>query len=184
MGIVVAATHVELDQKVALKFLRKSALQNEDAVERFLREARAVVRMKSEHAVKVLDVGKLEDGAPYMVMELLEGCDFATLMQERGQLPIVEAVDFILQACEALAEAHAAGIVHRDLKPENLFLTTGADHRPLVKVLDFGLLKTTAPAVSGRSQRALTGTMVMGTPAYMSPEQWTSTSAVDARSDI
>lgn len=184
VGVVVAAVHETLGQKVALKFLRKSAARDEASIERFLREARAVVRLKSQHAIRVLDVGKLTTGEPYMVMEMLEGCDFATLLAERGRLPAEEAVSYVLQACEALAEAHAAGVVHRDLKPENLFLTTGVDRKPFVKVLDFGLVKETKPAPQSDSGKSLTGALVMGTPEYMSPEQIKSTRDVDARADI
>jgi eukaryotic-like serine/threonine-protein kinase len=184
VGVVVAAAHVTLGQRVALKFLRKSAARDQASVERFLREARAVVRLKSQHAIRVQDVGTLETGEPYMVMELLEGCDFATLLEQRGRLPISEAVSYVLQACEALAEAHAAGIVHRDLKPENLFLTTGVDHLPLVKVLDFGLVKEMSSSAPDASGKSLTGALVMGTPGYMSPEQIKSTRDVDARADI
>jgi eukaryotic-like serine/threonine-protein kinase len=195
VGVVVSAMHVALGQRVALKFLRRSAAENADAVERFLREARAAVRLKSQHAVRVLDVGTVNVGrgdleggggarVPYMVMELLDGCDFGTILEKRGQLPSTEAVSYVLQACEALAEAHAAGIVHRDLKPENLFMTTGVDHRPLVKVLDFGLAKEMSQPGVAESGRSLTGPLAMGTPAYMSPEQIKSTRDVDARADI
>src|ERR1700733_3637287 len=123
MGIVVAARHEQLDQPVAIKFVRDGALGNGEAVERFLREARAAVKLRSEHAAKVLDVGTLESGAPYMVMEYLEGSDLGKVLTDFGPSSVDAAADWILQACEAVAEAHAAGIVHRDLKPQNLFLT-------------------------------------------------------------
>src|SRR3974390_20305 len=123
MGVVVAARHEQLDQLVAIKFVREEALGNPEAVERFLREARAAVKLKSEHAAKVLDVGTLESGAPYMVMEYLEGSDLAAVLSDRGPLPVDEPAEYVAQACEAVAEAHAAGIIHRDLKPQNLFLT-------------------------------------------------------------
>ncbi len=184
VGVVVSATHVTLGQRVALKFLRRSAAEDPDAVERFLREARAVVRLKSQHSIRVLDVGTLDTGVPYMVMELLDGSDFADILEKRGRLPVTEAVAYVLQACEALAEAHAAGVVHRDLKPENLFMTKGVDHRPLVKVLDFGLVKEMNQPTGGDTGRSLTGALAMGTPAYMSPEQIKSTRDVDPRTDI
>jgi hypothetical protein len=183
MGIVVAARHVELDQLVAIKFVRDEALSNEQGVQRFLREARAAVKLKSEHVARVLDVGKLESGAPYMVMEYLEGSDLATVLAEQGPLPLGSACDWIMQACEAVAEAHAAGIVHRDLKPENLFLTRAVGGAPKVKVLDFGVSK----AVKGPSGDllGLTRTRAMlGSPLYMSPEQMRSSRDVDSRADI
>jgi serine/threonine protein kinase len=146
-------------------------------VQRFLREAQAAVRLKSEHVARVLDVGSLETGEPFMVLEYLEGTDLASF--PRSQLGIGGIVNLMLQACEALAEAHALGIVHRDLKPANFFLTRGADGAPLLKVLDFGISK--APSTGGQ----LTATQaVMGTPAYMSPEQMRSSRGVDHRSDI
>src|SRR5262249_50764869 len=122
MGVVVAATHLILGVRVALKFLRAEILEDEELVARFLREARAASRITSEHVARVTDVGRLEGGAPYMVLEYLEGEDLERRVLSSGTLRIEEAVDYVLQASEALAEAHAAGIVHRDLKPSNLFL--------------------------------------------------------------
>src|SRR5258708_5488653 len=123
MGIVVSAHHTQLDEKVALKFLLPSALKRPDVVSRFDREARAAVRIKSEHVAHVTDVGRLESGAPYMVMEYLEGVDLGVWLRKGGPLPVDEAAELVLQACEALAQAHGLGIVHRDLKPANLFCT-------------------------------------------------------------
>jgi serine/threonine protein kinase len=183
MGVVVAARHLQLGQNVALKFLRAEACAVPGAVERFLREARAAVQIRSEHVSRVSDVGTLEDGAPYMVMEYLEGRDLATLLRSRGHLPIEEAIDCVLQACEAIAEAHAIGIVHRDIKPANLFVTTRADGSRLVKVLDFGISK--AAPLDGESGGSITATAtVMGSPLYMSPEQIRSAKHVDARTDV
>ena len=139
MGIVVAARHEELDQMVAIKFVRDEALDNDEAVQRFLREARAAVKLKSEHVARVLDVGKLESGAPYMVMEYLEGSDLGQVLTEQGPMDTEGAADWIMQACEAVAEAHSLGIVHRDLKPENLFLTNTIGGTQKMKVLDFGV---------------------------------------------
>src|SRR5579859_754331 len=188
MGIVVAARHEQLEQRVAIKFVRDEALDNKEAVERFLREARAAVRLKSEHAAKVLDVGTLESGAPYMVMEFLEGSDLAAVLVERGPLPVEEAAEYVLQACEAVAEAHAAGIVHRDLKPQNLFLARTVGGAPRVKVLDFGVSKSLTQSGGGPGpggKGALTQTRSMlGSPLYMSPEQMRSSRDVDARSDV
>jgi serine/threonine-protein kinase len=181
MGIVVAARHEQLDQPVAIKFVRDDALGNEEAVTRFLREARAAVKLRSEHAAKVLDVGTLESGAPYMVMEYLEGSDLGAVLIERGPLSAELAAEYIVQACEAVAEAHAAGIVHRDLKPQNLFLARSVGGGMRVKVLDFGVSKTLASTGGG----GLTQTRSMlGSPLYMSPEQMRSSRDVDARSDV
>jgi len=183
MGIVVSALHLQLDERVALKFLLPEALGNAEAVARFAREARAAVKIKSMHVARVSDVGTLENGAPYMVMEFLHGQDLAALIRDRGPIPYADAVDFVLQACEALAEAHALGIVHRDLKPANLFMITGADGAPCIKVLDFGISKITKADSSG--DYGMTSTQaVMGSPLYMSPEQMTSSRDVDGRSDI
>ena len=183
MGVVVSAMHIQLEERVALKFLLPEALGNPEAVERFAREARAAVKIKSVHVARVSDVGTLETGAPYMVMEFLHGQDLSGLIRDRGFLPCQDAVDFVLQACEALAEAHALGIVHRDLKPANLFMIIAADGAPCIKVLDFGISKITTPGSSG--DYAMTKTQaVMGSPLYMSPEQMTSSRDVDGRADI
>lgn len=183
MGVVAAAYHLDLEQPVAIKLMRPEIAQETDAVERFLREARAAARIQSEHVVRIHDVSRLASGAPYIVMEHLSGMDLDQVVRKRAALPIEEAVDYVLQACEALAEAHAQGIVHRDLKPSNLFLARRADGSALVKVLDFGISK-----VNGGGQaleRSLTGTtQAIGTPLYMSPEQIRSTKGVDARTDV
>ena len=178
MGVVVKAMHLQLRQPVAMKFLLPEVLGNPQIVQRFLREAQAAVRLKSEHVARVIDVGSLESGAPYMVLEYLDGSDLSNF--SRGQLSIGGIVDLLLQACEALAEAHSLGIVHRDVKPANFFITRGADGAPMLKVLDFGISKT--PVTDGGNLTATHG--VMGTPAYMSPEQMRSSRDVDHRSDI
>src|SRR5260370_2821362 len=143
MGVVVAATHLQLDTKVALKVLLPSMLRNQDVVGRFAREARAAVKIQSEHVARVLDVGTLESGAPYMVMEFLNGGDLCAWLDQRGPLPIEQGVEFVLQASVAVAEAHSLGIVHRDLKPANLFCVRGADGKLIIKWLDFGSSKMT-----------------------------------------
>lgn len=182
MGVVVSARHLSLNERVAIKFLLPAAVENPEVVARFLQEARAAVRIRSEHVARVFDVGNLETGEPYMVMEHLEGSDLSHLLQTRGPLPVEQTVDCIIQACVALAEAHRLGIIHRDLKPANLFLTTRADGSPLIKVLDFGISKAT---LLGPDAVSLTQTSVaMGTPYYMSPEQLRSARSVDVRSDI
>jgi serine/threonine protein kinase len=185
MGVVVAAEHIELSQKVALKFLLKQAAANDALVGRFLREARASVRLKGAHVAKTLDVGRLEDGAPYIVMEYLDGHDLhAEIRGAAGPLPVEIAVSYVVQAAEGLAEAHSLGIVHRDLKPGNLFLTRGVDGRPLVKVLDFGISKTMDPSVGGDGLSLTNTSMLLGSPLYMSPEQMRSSKHVDERSDL
>jgi serine/threonine-protein kinase len=184
MGVVVSAMHLQLDERVAIKFLLPGALHNAEAVARFAREARAAVKIKSEHVARVSDVGTLETGAPYMVMEFLQGRDLAALVKEAGPLAAADAADFVLQACEALAEAHALGIVHRDLKPANLFLVARADGSPCVKVLDFGISKVTSTSSSGADLGMTKTHAIMGSPLYMSPEQMSSSRSVDARADI
>src|SRR4051812_480796 len=181
MGMVVAATHLQLDERIAIKFLLPEALRNPEAVARFGREAKAAVKIRGEHVARVIDVGSFENGAPYMVMEHLDGRDLSSFIHERGAMPMSDAVDAVLQACEALAEAHALGIVHRDLKPANLFLTRRPDGTPSIKVLDFGISKLTAP---GADHSMTKTSAVMGSPLYMSPEQMTASRGVDARTDI
>jgi serine/threonine-protein kinase len=197
MGFVVAARQIGLERRVALKFVRASQCDPE-ALVRFMREARATVRLRSEHVARILDVATLSTaptsfgpldtpavGMPYIVMEYLEGKDLAAVLRERGRLSVGDAVGYVLQACEAIAEAHAHGIVHRDLKPENLFLTSRVDGRPLVKVLDFGISKLTSGAESGPDAVSLTRTEdLVGSPNYMSPEQLRAARRADARSDL
>ena len=178
MGMVVQAINLDLDQKVALKFMLPQALESPEASARFLREARAAGKLTGEHICRVMDVGRFSSGAPYIVMEFMDGYDLMTLLKRRGPLPIAEAVDYILQACEGMAEAHALGIVHRDLKPDNLFLATRVDGTKIVKVLDFGISKA---AVTGLATK--TGD-VLGSPAFMAPEQMQATKDVDSRADI
>jgi serine/threonine-protein kinase len=181
MGVVVAAVHEQLDQRVALKFLLPEVTSHAEIVQRFLREARASVRIHSEHVARVLDVGTLPSGVPFMVMEYLEGQDLAQTLERRGPLPVTESVGFVLEACEAVAEAHSLGMVHRDLKPANLFLATRPSGRPTVKVLDFGISKI---PITDRDQMVTRTSTVMGSPGYMSPEQMMSSDKVDVRSDI
>jgi hypothetical protein len=183
MGVVVAAHHIQLDEKVAIKFLRPEGLADAESVARFSREARAAVRIKSEHVTRVTDVGTLPNGAPYMVMEYLEGVDLAAWLRQRGPLPVEQAVEFVLQACVAVADAHAQGIVHRDLKPANLYCVRRSDGQLTIKVLDFGISKG-GDAHGGPGMSATKTGSVMGSPLYMSPEQMRSTKDVDAHTDI
>jgi eukaryotic-like serine/threonine-protein kinase len=181
MGVVVAARHIHLDEHVAIKFmLPEIAAKGGELVARFMREGRAAVKIRSEHVARVTDVGLLENGAPYLVMEYLQGRDLQQVLETDGRLAPEHALDFVLQACEAIAEAHSLGIVHRDLKPANLFLAHRADGSACVKVLDFGISKMARTGESGVTRTQAT----MGSPLYMSPEQVMSAGNVDMRADI
>jgi eukaryotic-like serine/threonine-protein kinase len=180
MGVVLAATHVQLNTRVALKFLLPEVLSDSKIVERFLREARSAVQIQSEHVARVTDVGTLPNGTPYMVMEYLDGQDLADTLAKSGPLTVERAIGYLLQACEAIAEAHSLGIVHRDLKPANLFLVQRQRREPIVKVLDFGISKSNDPASLNLTKTAA----LMGSPYYMSPEQMRSAHDADVRSDI
>ncbi len=186
-GIVVGARHVQLEQRVAIKFLRK-ALASEEIRHRFEREVRAIGKIQSEHVVLVLDAGMLDDGSPFMVMEYLEGRDLARVLKEDGPLPVDDAVDCMLQVCEALIEAHANGIVHRDLKPANLFLTRRDEDAPHIKVVDFGISKILDKKLLqdvGAGPREITNAFtVLGSPRYMAPEQLRNSKDVDGRADL
>jgi serine/threonine-protein kinase len=185
MGVVLLVEHIELGQKMAIKLMTPGVIEDQQAVARFLREARSAAALQSEHVVRIFDVGTLESGSPYMVMELLRGDDLSTVLLNSGRLEIREAVDYVLQACHAIAEAHAMGIVHRDLKPSNLFLARRSDGSPLVKVLDFGISKAMDADAGNPFSANLTATSaVMGSPLYMSPEQVRNAKQVDARADI
>jgi serine/threonine-protein kinase len=182
MSVVVAARHLQLRQKVAIKMLRPEFATFPDVVTRFLREARAAACLRNEHVVSVTDVGMLPTAVPYLIMEYLEGTDLAAHLAAHGPLTVDLAVEYVFQVLEALAEAHRAGIVHRDIKPANLLLTHREDGSALVKVLDFGVSKFTGPEYTahGLTMQA----PLLGSPAYMSPEQIRDPSDVDARTDI
>ena len=179
MGRVVKASHLYLQQPVAIKILLPQMAESQSTVARFVREAQATVRLRSEHIARVMDVGTMPDGTPFMVMEFLEGFDLNQILRHHGpQLP-QPVVDLILQACEGISEAHALGIVHRDIKPSNFFITRRPDGSTLLKILDFGISKTPAEL------NELTGTQtVIGTPTYMAPEQMRTARSTDPRSDI
>jgi eukaryotic-like serine/threonine-protein kinase len=180
MGQVLAATHLQLRQQVALKFMTRATVGHPEAMARFVREARAAARLRSEHVCRVLDMGEAEGGVPYIVIEYLEGEDLGQLLARRGKLPPREAIGHVLHACEGMAEAHGHGIVHRDLKPGNLFLAAGPTGRR-VKVLDFGISKL----VGAETEAGVTTTRaLMGSPLYMAPEQLMSAKDVDARADV
>jgi serine/threonine protein kinase len=187
MGVVLSARHIQLGQVAAIKLLTLPPDEDrrDEAIGRFLNEAQAAARLQSDHVVRIYDVGQLEDGLPFMVMELLVGQDLSSILDERHALPEVEAVDYVLQACAGVAEAHRMGIVHRDLKPSNLFVTRRSDGLPLLKVLDFGISKQLTDPSSGEAAPNFTNTRtLMGSPNYMSPEQIRDARRVDGRTDV
>jgi serine/threonine protein kinase len=180
MGVVRAGTHVLLGTPVAIKVIRSDLKGDSEVVQRFVNEARAAATLKGEHIARVFDVGMLESGEPYMVMEQLEGVSLDQYVAERGALTCSETVDIALQVCEGLDEAHAVGLVHRDIKPANLFLARRPDDRLSVKILDFGIAKridTAAPALTNPGKS-------VGSPWYMSPEQMLTPSSVDVHADV
>ena len=178
MGVVVVATHLELRATVCLKFMLRS-VATPDNVERFVREARVAAKLRGAHVCRVMDLARLPDGVPFIVMEMLEGVDLAGYLKRKKRMRPDDAASLIGQACEGLAEAHEAGIVHRDVKPGNLFVTKRRDGAPHLKVLDFGCSKAAFADLAPTRTQA-----VFGTPAYMSPEQMRSTKKVDARTDV
>ncbi len=181
MAAVIAAQHLGFDEMVALKVLLPDCSEDPAVVERFVQEGKTAIKIRSEHVVRMLDVG-VASGHGYLVMEYLDGQDLGALVRTGGPLSVTTAVDLLLQACEAIGEGHALGIIHRDLKPANLFLTHRVDGVPCMKVLDFGISKMPRGAVSGSAPTL--PSVVMGSPQYMSPEQMKSSAMVDPRSDI
>jgi serine/threonine-protein kinase len=179
MGIVYRGWHLGLEQPVAIKVVLSEYANHPRSVARFLSEARAMAQMRGAHVARVLDTGYLESGSPYMVLEYLVGRDLRTVLGAEGPLPLTRAVEYVLQACEAMAEAHGLGIVHRDLKPDNLFLHQLPDGTEVLKVIDFGIFVQ----VDVERGSTLQG-QSLGSPRYMAPEQITSPEAVDARADI
>jgi serine/threonine-protein kinase len=177
MGVVFAARHPVLEQTVAIKLLRRDEAEDDAQRRRFINEAKASATIENEHVVRVLDVGYDPDGQPYIVMEHLEGIDLGRLLRQRGRLPATEAVEYVLQALTGVAAAHLHGIIHRDLKPANLFRADRRDRSRIVKVLDFGISKMSDGGET-------TTDAMLGSPAYISPEQARSTKSVDGRTDI
>jgi eukaryotic-like serine/threonine-protein kinase len=205
MGVVLAAYHMKLERNVALKVLHPNVANSTNAVTRFAREGRAAARLKGPHVTRIFDVEETDNGLPFLVMEHLTGEDLATRLAKEGRIPVEVAVDLVLQACEALAEAHAQGVVHRDLKPENLYLAKLPEGSTILKLLDFGisklLLSRTDEVLDATRTATLAGSKplkkneagdtkltdadsLMGTPRYMSPEQILSPTTVDQRADI
>jgi serine/threonine-protein kinase len=183
MGTVYLAEHVEIGRRVAVKVLNSAFAGQSDAVNRFQREARAAAQIGHPNIVEILDMGRTDEGVPYMVMELLEGEDLLKLMGRTGRIPPGQAVDIVVQVLSAIGVAHAIGIIHRDLKPENVFLARRGARTDFVKVLDFGVAKF-HDAISSTSGRLTRDGTLVGTPAYMSPEQARGSKKVDARSDL
>jgi serine/threonine-protein kinase len=184
MGMVFRAHHELLDVAVAVKVLPATLMQTPGIVDRFLREARAIARLRSEHVARVMDAGALESGQPYIVMELLEGEDLRERLGRLRQLPVQQAVDYVMQTLEAMAHAHAAGIVHRDLKPENLFVAITTDGREVIRVLDFGIAKLSQANRALDAARLTAERTALGSPHYMAPEQVRDSSQLDHRADI
>ena len=184
LAVVLSAQHVGLAQRVAIKLLLPEWAGDNEIMRRFEREGRAATRIRSEHVTRVFDVGTLDSGAPYIVLEYLDGHNLDDVVAMWGPLPVPMAIDWVLQAAEAIAEAHAYGIVHRDLKPANLFLTQRADGSACIKVLDFGLSKLTDPRMFGVSTKLTRPSDVLGSPHYMAPEQLRATCDSDARVDL
>jgi serine/threonine-protein kinase len=179
MAVVFSATHTVLGHRVAVKIMNESITGDAELRKRFLREARTAAKLQSAHVARVTDFGETVEGSPFIVMEYLEGQDLEAYLRRRGAVDPIIAIDFVLQVCEALGEAHGLGLIHRDISPKNIFVTKMADEKPLVKVLDFGLVK------QRDSDHELTGrSTVFGSPAYLSPEQTRSSRDVDHRTDI
>ena len=183
LAVVLSAWHAELDRRVAIKLLLPEWSSDMHIVERFLREGRAATSIQSEHCVQIFDVGALDSGAPFLVLEYLEGQNLDDVVMTKGPLPVPTAIDWLLQAAEAIAEGHAHGIVHRDLKPANLFLTQRPDGTASIKVIDFGLSKLTVAGSGGNVERLTQPTDVMGSPSYMAPEQLRASFNADPRTD-
>jgi serine/threonine-protein kinase len=182
MGLVVAVTDLQTKAPRALKLMKKSAIEDRIAVARFLREARACSQLRGDHVARIHEAGRLPDGVPFMVMEYLEGRDLRAELEARGALPVPEAVLVVIQACDALAEAHRLGIVHRDLKPANIFLVKKRGGGVFVKVVDFGISKILGDA--GSSGDTTSSNVMLGSPHYMSPEAMRNSRDVDARTDV
>lgn len=182
MGTVLAARHLHLGQRVAIKLMHPNLAEQSEMVTRFLREGQAAARLRSPHVARVIDFGKSDAGLLFLVMEYLEGRDLEHMLAERGALPLEETIELLLQTVEAVAEAHSNGIVHRDLKPGNLFVTRDVYGCASVKVLDFGISKLVVPEPELKPATAVSA--VMGTPVYMPPEQMRGAHAADHRADI
>jgi serine/threonine-protein kinase len=180
MGVVVEATNLQLDQKVAVKLLA-TRTEEPEVIERFHREAKAAARLRSEHVARVFDAGRDTLHGPFLVMELLEGQTLADVLAKTGRVPLHRAIEYVINTCEALAEAHSRGIIHQDVKPANLFLVMGPDGRPSVKLLDFGIATVRS---KGRDGDPKSSHRSLGTPAYLAPEQLRHAAEVTHRADV
>ena len=184
-GEVYLAENPLIERRAAVKVLHKTLAQDAELVRRFLNEARAASAIRHRNIIEVFDAGVTAEGAPYILMEFLEGVSLQKRLADKGRLALPQAMEIARQAGSALAAAHAAGIVHRDLKPENLFLVpdAAAPGGERVKILDFGIAKIKRAGGTGGTMRTQAG-LIMGSPAYMSPEQCKDSADVDLRSDI
>jgi serine/threonine-protein kinase len=183
MGAVWRAIHIGLGEQVAVKLVSATFVRSSEALRRFDTEAKSAARIRSRHVPQVFDNGVLEDGTPYLVMELLHGESLAARVNRLGPIPLPEAMIILEQCCRALTRAHSLGIVHRDIKPENVYLAQSVDDDGYIaKVLDFGIAKVTSLTDDARSSTR-TGTL-LGTPLYMSPEQARGLRSIDFRTDV
>jgi len=178
-GIVVAARHARLGLRVALKFLRPDQPRTPEVVQRFVREGQITARIQNAHVTRVLDIGRLPDAEPFLVLEHLEGCDLAALLASRGPLSSADAVAYMKQACAGVASAHAHGVIHRDLKPSNLFLTLAPNGAPLVKILDFGMAQQ-----SSNVDEPPLNPLDLSSAPVVAPEQLRTGRRADPKSDI
>lgn len=180
MGVLYACLDSVLSREVAVKLMQRSLAGEPLLAERLMREARLAAQLR-RHVAQVFDCGMLETGEPFIVMELLSGRDLYAVLRDSGPLSPTELASVMLQVCDGLSEAHEKGIIHRDLKPENLFCSNEPDGAAVIKIVDFGVSKQ----VTAERIRAQTNpTESVGSPQYMSPEQISSPSEVDTRTDI
>ena len=184
-GVVLRARHEVLGRDVAIKLMLPEALGDQEAAQRFLREARAAARIESDYVTRVTDVDVIDGHIPFMVMELLKGSDLSAVIDSTNSTNVVDGVDYVMEALAGVDAAHKLGVVHRDLKPSNLFLATLPDGSKRVRLLDFGISKAMEDSADGLKAGATTSTQaIMGTPRYMSPEQVSSSKNVDGRTDV
>jgi serine/threonine protein kinase len=180
MSLVYEAEHLLLGARVALKVLRPELIDDRERVELFTRESRCLARLAGEHVVRVMDAGRLETGLPFIILERLEGLDLQAMMQRCPTLPVEVAVHYARQACAGLASAHAQGIVHGDIKPANLFLVSDSTGHGRIKVIDFGIARSTSNSPPADDANEV----LLGSPPYAAPEQFESARDIDARTDV